>query len=75
MPGFQIHIAIGKRCLDKHRNIQKSEDFLNGVIAPDFVEDKTKSHYTIKTPKDNLKEYLKNKVNLEKFLQENKNRL
>lgn len=72
MPGFQIHIAIGKRYLDKHRNIQKSEDFFYGVIAPDFVEDKTKSHYTIKTPKDNLKEYLKNKVNLEKFLQENK---
>lgn len=72
MPGFQIHIAIGKRYIDKHNEIQNVEEFLDGVIAPDFVEDKSKSHYTVKTPKENLKRYLASKVNLEAFLQENK---
>lgn len=72
MPGFQIHIAIGKRYLNKHTDIKEEEKFLNGIIAPDFVEDKTKSHYTKKAPKDNLKEYLKSKVDLDAFLRENK---
>lgn len=72
MPGFQIHIAIGKRYIDKYNEIQNVEEFLDGVIAPDFVEDKSKSHYTVKTPKENLKRYLASKVNLETFLQENK---
>lgn len=72
MPGFQIHIAIGKRYLIKHNDIKEEEEFLNGVIAPDFVEDKAKSHYTIETSRDNLKEYLKSKVDLKAFLRENK---
>lgn len=47
MPGFQIHIAIGKRYIKKHK-IENTKDFLRGTIAPDFVEDKSKSHYTRK---------------------------
>lgn len=71
MPGFQIHIAVGKRYIKKHR-IENTKDFLRGTIAPDFVEDKSKSHYTRKTSKNTLKEYLKNKVDINTFLEENR---
>ena len=70
MPGFQIHLAIGERYIEKH-DIKNKRQFLKGILAPDFVQNKSISHYTIKTSKENLKEYLKNKVNLEEYFKQN----
>ncbi len=53
MPGFTIHLAIGKRYMEKHKNeIFDTQDFIKGIIAPDLNEnfteiekEKSKSHY------------------------------
>ena len=53
MPGFTIHLAVGKRYIEKHKKQIKNEnDFMKGTIAPDLDKDfsqieknKSKSHY------------------------------
>ena len=53
MAGFTIHLAIGKRYIEKHKEeIKNTEEFLKGIIAPDMNEqmidieqNKSKSHY------------------------------
>lgn len=53
MPSFNIHLAIAKQYLKKHKNeINNIEDFYNGTIRPDLnsqmtglCEDKSKTHY------------------------------
>ncbi len=53
MPGFTIHIAIGKQYIAKHeREIKDTPKFMKGVIAPDLddtmtqiTRDKLKTHY------------------------------
>ena len=53
MPGFTIHIAIGKEYIKKHKgHIQNESEFIKGTIAPDLDEnkidlakDKSKTHY------------------------------
>ena len=70
MQSFQIHLAIAKRYMEKHE-IQDKDAFYEGSLAPDFVRPKEKSHYTIETPKENLVEHLKAKVDLNRFLKEN----
>lgn len=65
MPGYVIHLAVAEEYLKK--NTDKKEDynkFIEGVIAPDDVEDKSLTHYGKTSSKTNLYEYLKeNKVN------------
>lgn len=71
MPGFHIHLAIGNRYIEKH-GIKDKESFLWGIIAPDFAENKTKSHYTKPSkPNASIIESSKNKVCIEDFLKEN----
>lgn len=73
MPGFNIHLAIAKRHIDKH-NILNNEDFYKGNIAPDLVANKDISHYTDPNRKKyyhNLNIYLPMKVMLPKYLKEN----
>ena len=61
MPGFTIHLAVGKRYIEKHKNKIKNEnDFMKGTIAPDLDKEfsqieknKSKSHYG-KWGQDNL---------------------
>lgn len=77
MPGFNIHLAIGKKYLEKIKidnrdNIKDGKAFLDGIIAPDLVENKEISHYTGDTNTENLEKYLKEKVRLKIFLNENK---
>ncbi len=77
MPGFNIHLAIGKKYLEKIKidnrdNIKNEKAFLDGIIAPDLVENKKISHYTGDTNTENLEKYLKEKVRLKLFLKENK---
>ncbi len=69
MPGFQIHLAIANRYMQKHK-IENKEEFLEGNIVPDF-EEKSKSHYTIKAENHNLIEFLNNRVSVDSFLKEN----
>jgi len=69
MPGFHIHLAIGNRYIEKHY-VENKEEFLKGSVAPDF-EQKSKSHYTIEVPPENLVKHLENKVSIEHFLKEN----
>lgn len=71
MPSHQIHLAIAKRYIEKHE-VEDKEAFIEGSIAPDFVKPKEISHYTIPTSKEDLLEHLKAKVDLNRFLRENK---
>lgn len=58
MPGFVLHIAIGKEYLKKHNDIENVEEFMKGNIAPDLTDDKTKTHYGKSPTFTNLKEFL-----------------
>lgn len=71
MPSFQIHLAIAKRYIEKHE-IGEKEAFIQGSVAPDFVRPKEISHYTIGIPNNNLLENLTNKVDIKRYLKENK---
>ena len=44
MPGYIIHIATAQEYLRKHKK-EFSEEFIEGTIAPDFTNDKSKTHY------------------------------
>lgn len=59
MPGFVIHIAIGQEYLKKHK-MKYSKEFIEGTIAPDFTDDKTKTHYGKSPRYTNLKNFLDN---------------
>lgn len=76
MPGFNIHLAIGKRYIEKQKNkkdvIKNENSFYNGLVAPDLVNDKKNSHYTTETNKNNLEKYLLGKVRLDLYLKDNK---
>ena len=71
MPSFQIHLAIAKRYTEKHK-IEDKEAFIEGSIAPDFVKPKEISHYTIPVQTEALWDHLEAKVDLNRFLKENK---
>lgn len=71
MASFNIHLAIGKRYIEKGNKIDHEEEFFRGIIAPDLVEDKTKSHYSGIQDKNNILEYLANKVDLYEYLKKN----
>lgn len=59
MPGFVIHLAVANEYIRKHPNEIKQEDsFLKGVIAPDFTDDKSKTHYAKDSINTNLRLYL-----------------
>ena len=71
MASLNVHLAVGKLYLEKNNTIKNEDEYYKGIIAPDLVEDKNKSHYTENTDKSNLKFYLTNRINLLKYLQEN----
>lgn len=58
MPGFVLHIAIGKEYLKKHNNIENSEEFIRGNVDPDLTNDKTSTHFGKSPTYTNLKEFL-----------------
>lgn len=60
MPGYVIHLAVAEEYLKNHKN--KSEEyseFIEGVIFPDSVKDKSETHYGVKSSVSNLYEFLK----------------
>lgn len=44
MPGYMIHLAVGSVYLQNNK-IKDIKDFNKGIIEPDMISDKTKSHY------------------------------
>ena len=65
MPGYVIHLAVAERYLEKHPNKSENyEDFIEGVIFPDGVKDKSKTHYGNGSSNSNLPDFL-NEHNLE----------
>ena len=61
MPGYIIHLAIAEEYLRKHGNIEEKENFIEGVIYPDSVKDKSETHYGAKSCYSNLFEFLKDR--------------
>lgn len=64
MPGYIIHLAVAKVYSIKHiKDINNYESFIDGVIFPDSVSDKSVTHYGIESSKVNLKAFLeKNEI-------------
>lgn len=59
MPGYIIHIATAQEYLRKHKK-EFSEEFIEGTIAPDFTNDKSKTHYGKSPAYANLNNFLQN---------------
>lgn len=72
MASATIHLAIAKKYLENHNELNY-EKVIAGTLYPDATKDSEKTHYTeAYRGKDNLS-HVRSKVNLYKFLNENKN--
>lgn len=58
MPGYVIHLAIGK-VYEQNNQIKDIESFERGIIAPDLSKDKRKSHYGPYSSSPDLDRYLR----------------
>lgn len=65
MAGYVIHLAVAEVYKRKHpEDIKKYDKFIEGVIFPDSVSDKSITHYGEKSSKVNLKSFLEeNEIN------------
>lgn len=70
MPGLNIHFAIGNRYLQKN-NIKDKNLFYEGLAKPDLESNSKDSHYSGIQNKNDLVDYLENKVLLNKYLEFN----
>lgn len=70
MASFNIHLAVGKRYIEKSKSIENLNEFYKGIIEPD-LSDKKISHYTGLQDKTDLLNYLANKVQLNEYLNNN----
>lgn len=62
MAGYVIHLAVGEEYIRKHPNeINNYEDFIEGVIYPDSVTDKSLTHYGPTSSQVNLKRFFADK--------------
>lgn len=60
MAGYVIHLAVAEEYLKKHSDFKEDYDeFIEGVIYPDSVTDKSLTHYGRKSSKVILKDFLK----------------
>lgn len=71
MASYDIHLAVGKRYIEKNMNINNDKEFYNGVLAPDITDNKMISHYSDICVTDDLLESVEKKVNLSKYLDKN----
>ena len=53
MVSFAIHLAVGK-VYSKYHTILDERGFVRGIIAPDLVDNKDQSHYTLKSRGNSL---------------------
>ena len=59
MAGYVIHLAVAEAYKSKHPDdIENYDDFIQGIIFPDSVYDKSITHYGEKSSKVNLREFL-----------------
>ena len=82
MPCLAIHLAVAKKYLEKHQE-EDYNDFILGTIAPDInldninkyingvSDDKNSHHFGTNYKSDNIIEYMKNKVDFNKFFASN----
>lgn len=60
MAGYVIHLSVAEEYLKKHPNANEDyKEFINGVIFPDSVKDKSETHYGPQSSQSNLNEFLK----------------
>jgi len=64
MAGYVIHLAVAETYTKKHpEDISDYNEFIEGVLFPDGVSDKSITHYGEKSSKTNLKWFLEeNKI-------------
>lgn len=58
MPGYVIHLAIGK-IYAQNNQINNLKDFERGIIGPDMSKNKAKSHFGPYSSQPGLNEFLK----------------
>lgn len=61
MAGYVIHLAVAEEYLKNTKVKENYNEFIEGVIAPDDVKDKSKTHYGEKSSETKLNEFLKDK--------------
>lgn len=62
MAGYVIHLAIAEEYIKKHNKEKNNYDeFINGVIFPDSVKDKSETHYGAESSESNLYDFLMDK--------------
>ncbi len=62
MAGYVIHLAVGEEFLRNYPNeINNYNDFVEGIIYPDSVTNKSLTHYGPKSSMVNLKEFFKDR--------------
>lgn len=57
MAGYMIHLAVGK-VYEQNNKIKDIKAFENGIIMPDLLPDKSKSHYGKYSSKPGLSSYI-----------------
>lgn len=68
MAGYIIHLAVGEEFLRLHpKEIENYEQFIEGIIYPDSVKDKSLTHYGPKSSKVNLKAFFDERDILDDF--------
>lgn len=59
MAGYVIHLAVAEEYKKNYpEDIENFDEFIEGIIYPDSVVDKSITHYGVKSSKVNLKSYL-----------------
>ena len=60
MPGYVIHLSVAEEYLRKHNEVKEDyNEFIEGVIFPDSVKDKSETHYGPSSSQANLVDFLK----------------
>ena len=62
MAGYVIHLAVAEEYIKNYpKDIDDYKEFIEGVIYPDSVKDKSLTHYGTKSSKPNLKLFFEDK--------------
>lgn len=60
MAGYVIHLSVAEEYIKKHPEEKEGyNEFIDGVLFPDSVKDKSETHYGPESSKSNLYEFLK----------------
>lgn len=67
MPGVTIHLAATNAYLALHQT-KKRDDFIDGTLAPDEVEDSAITHHSLPGFRDSALSFLRGKISLKDCL-------